>query len=63
MGLTRGYCTHKHMKREREREREKERERFVYLDEKLCRAMHLSQMKVGQIEALGKLKSRTLIVI
>ena len=57
MGLTRGYCTHKHMKRERERER------FVYLDEKLCRAMHLSQMKVGQIEALGKLKSRTLIVI
>ena len=59
MGLTRGYCTHKHMKRERERERE----RFVYLDEKLCRAMHLSQMKVGQIEALGKLKSRTLIVI
>ena len=61
MGLTRGYCTHKHMKRERERERE--RERFVYLDEKLCRAMHLSQMKVGQIEALGKLKSRTLIVI
>ena len=46
-----------------ERERERERERFVYLDEKLCRAMHLSQMKVGQIEALGKLKSRTLIVI
>ena len=57
MGLTHGYCTHKHAKRERERER------FVYLDEKLCRAMHLSQMKVGQIEALGKLKSRTLIVI
>ena len=61
MGLTHGYCTHKHTKRERERERE--RERFVYLDEKLCWAMHLSQMKVGQIEALEKLKSQTLIVI
>ena len=59
MGLTHGYCTHKHTKRERERERD----RFVYLDEKLCRAMHLSQMKVGQIEALEKLKSQTLIVI